>query len=195
MENKIDSKAKSPFTAYGKGAMFILMGILGFCVMIPMGMRDRFIAPGSHTIRVAGPETLTIYHEYVSDFGGGSYNTKGAMEGLSFTVSARDGGQVVPIRKPGALYGYKTGGNIGEAICSFPLPGAGEYIVNADYSDSQVAATNAAGVGGTQAVLAIGQQNLAQYLRIGQIILVVCVVLGCVDFVQTFRRRRQQKHV
>jgi len=95
------------------------------------GRMIRVLAPGQTEIVLKEPGTYTIFHEYQSTFDGRVYDVA-TVSGLSVTVRARPGGEVVPLSTASGTR-YRVGSYAGRSLFNFEVRAPGSYQIAAAY--------------------------------------------------------------
>jgi hypothetical protein len=181
MGQTVESEQKQFIWHYIIGALLIFTGIAGVCVLRLVNFYERFVVPGVHTFHAGAPGQFTIFHEYVSDFAGGNYDTKEKIGGLACNINQRPGGKPIPVDPVGIGRPYKIRGNRGEVLWSFEVTEPGDYSIHVGYRD-YVNATpaNVNSASATKAVLAIGNVKHPVYIINAYVIFLACALFGCV---------------
>jgi hypothetical protein len=205
MSETFEPKPRPGIAGYIIGAVFIIVGIICAAAFIGKGIvsslnsGERFVVPGHHTFTVDAPGKYMIYHEFVSNFDGRIFNTKGQIDGLRCNASGPENApRIVRVDPAGITATYDIMGNSGEAIWSIDVPTPGTYSLDVGYGEPGALTTLE--TTGTNAVLSIGRGpgKLVRSVLTALLILFVCVtgggILIMVTLMRHFAAKRLQLH-
>ncbi|HVF52384.1 MAG TPA: hypothetical protein VNC78_02130 [Actinomycetota bacterium] len=137
----------------GLSAMSIYNGVTG----LGKGLA-RVVVPGSGNVTLEEPGTYIVFHEYISNHEGRSFNTQSARAlPLNLEMRDRSTGEPVSITASAGNFTYSLSGKAGESIAQFSITEPGEFDFFAAYADAE----------GPELVLAIGHDIVKSGARIG----------------------------
>ena len=156
-----------------------IAAVLGYFAISGVGENAvRMLAPGTQEIACDEPGTYTIFHEYGSEFGGKIYSQAEGSVSLRCTVTRKDNGQAVSVRRPMHVT-YTDGSREGASVLAFTVDRPGTYVVDVA-SDEEAVVVIEKGVFGSALGVAggvcggIGIAGLA--FVAGSVILIVTIV-------------------
>jgi hypothetical protein len=175
---------------YGLAVLIILIGFAAFAGSIYDGISNaqsgllQMLVPGESDLFLSEPGEYTIFYENNSYFGGKFYSTDEPISGLEVHVREKATGQYLATYPAKSDFTYNLGGRSGRSIMAFEIEHAGNYLVNASYSEKN----------GPQAVLAIGKgmvESLLSSILISLAALFGSIAIAAVITFVTYSRRKK----